>query len=463
MPVEKYENGLFIFRRDLRIVDNNGLNVLQHHCKNIYTIFIFTPEQVTNENSYKSINAIQFMIESLQDLSIQIAKGGGKLLTFYGHNDKVVTDCIKALNIDLICFNIDITPYARQRDTKIMKLCERMKTYVTYSHDYYLHAPGSIMNGTGNAYQKFTPYYNACMKKKVDEPMKASKLALRKSEAHITGKITLDQAFRQFVGNQNPDILVHGGRGNAIKQLHIASKNIQHYSKTHDELSKPTSQLSAYIKFGCVSIREVYKAFRSKHDFIRQLIWRDFYGQVLFFYPHVLGHSMKPKYNKIKWHHNTRWFDAWKKGMTGIPIVDASQRQLLQTAWTHNRGRMISSSILIKILLIDWRKGEQFYAQHLVDYDVANNNGGWQFSSGSGADSQPYFRYFNPYMQSKEHDPKCEYIKKWIPELKDVPNEDIHKWDTTWEKHKDCKYPKPIVDYKEQKEKSMKMYKEALY
>lgn len=463
MPAEKYENGLFIFRRDLRIIDNNGLNVLHQHCKNIYTIFIFTPEQVSSSNSYKSDNAVQFMIESLQDLSAQIAKGGGKLMTFYGHNDKVVADCIKALDIHLVCFNIDITPYARSRDTKIMELCERMKTYVTYAHDYYLHAPGSVMNGTGNAYQKFTPYYNACMKKKVDEPMKAYKLALRKSEAHIAGKITLDQAFRQFVGSQNADILVHGGRVNAIKQLHSAAKNIQNYSKTHNDLSKPTSQLSAYIKFGCVSIREVYKTFRSKHDFIRQLIWRDFYGQVLFFYPKVLGHAMKPNYNKIKWHHNARWFDAWKKGITGIPIVDASQRQLLQTGWTHNRGRMISSSILIKILLIDWRKGEQFYAQHLVDYDVANNNGGWQFSSGTGADSQPYFRYFNPYMQSKEHDPKCEYIKKWIPELKDVPNEDIHNWDTEWENHKDCKYPKPIVDYKEQKEKSMKMYKDALY
>jgi deoxyribodipyrimidine photo-lyase len=462
MP-EKYENGLFIFRRDLRIVDNNGLHVLQALCKNIYTIFIFTPEQVTSSNPYKSDNSVQFMIESLQDLSSQIAHGGGKLITFYGHNDKVVEDCIQALKIDIVCFNLDITPYARERDAKIIKLCEHMKTYVTYSYDYYLHEPGSVMNGTGNAYQKFTPYYHACMKKKVEEPLKATKLALARSSANIHGKISLEQAFRQFVGSQNADILVHGGRVNAIKQMRIAAKNIANYSKTHNDLDKPTSQLSAYIKFGCVSIREVYKAFKSKHDFIRQLIWRNFYAQIMFFYPHVLGHAMKPKYNKIKWHHNTMWFQLWCKGETGIPIVDASQRQLLKKAWTHNRGRMISSSILTKILLIDWRKGEQFYAQHLVDYDVANNNGGWQFSSGTGADSQPYFRYFNPYMQSKEHDPKCEYIKKWIPELKDVPNEDIHNWDTEWANHKDCKYPKPIVDYKEQKEKSMKMYKDALY
>jgi deoxyribodipyrimidine photo-lyase len=460
---DKFENGLFIFRRDLRIIDNNGLNLLNDKCKNIFTIFIFTPEQVGNGNKYKSDNSVQFMIESLQDLSSQISKAGGRLYTFYGHNDAVVADCIKAWNINLVCFNLDITPYAKERDAKIIKMCEHMKTYVMYDYDYYLCEPGSVLNGSGNLYVKFTPYYDKAKKIKVEPPAKMRKLHLKKSDAHISNKITLDEAMKKFVGNENPDILVHGGRENAIKQIHIAAKNIKHYEKSRDELLKPTSQLSSFIKFGNVSIREVYYAFKSNHSFIRQLYWRDFYSGVLYSFPRVLGHALKPKYDKIKWHHNERWFNAWCKGETGIPIVDASQRQLLQTGWTHNRGRMISSSILIKILLIDWRKGEQFYAQHLVDYDVASNNGGWQFSSGSGADSQPYFRYFNPYTQSKDHDSKCEYIKKWIPELKDVPNEDIHNWNETWEKHKDCGYPKPIVDYKEQRDISIKMYKDALY
>ena len=338
-----------------------------------------------------------------------------------------------------------------------------MKTYVMYDHDYYLHQPGTIVNGSGEPYQKFTPYYNNAKRFKVETPAKMRKLRLKKSDAHIPNKITLEQAMKKFVGNENPDILVHGGRQEAMKQMRIAAKNITHYAQTRDELSKPTSQLSAYIKFGNLSIREVHYAFKNNHSFIRQLYWRDFYAGIVYSFPRVLGHSLNPKYDKIKWHHNEKWFDAWKKGITGIPIVDASQRQLVAIGWTHNRGRMISSSILIKILLIDWRKGEQFYAQHLVDYDVASNNGGWQFSSGSGADSQPYFRYFNPYTQSKEHDPKCEYIKTWIPELKNVPNEDIHNWDTAWEKYKDIKYPKPIVNYKEQRDISIKMYKDALY
>jgi deoxyribodipyrimidine photo-lyase len=164
----KFENGLFIFRRDLRIVDNNGLNLLNEKCKNIYAIFIFTPEQVGSGNKYKSDNSVQFMIESLQDLASQISKSGGHLYTFYGHNDKVVADCIKAFDINVVCFNLDITPYAKERDAKIIKMCEHLKTYVMYDYDYYLHQPGTIVNGSGETYQKFTPYYQTCLKKKVE-------------------------------------------------------------------------------------------------------------------------------------------------------------------------------------------------------------------------------------------------------------------------------------------------------
>ena len=459
---EKLANGLFIFRRDLRIVDNNGLNYLSTICNNIYTIFIFTPEQVGSGNKYKSDNAVQFMIESLENLSTEIRKQGGHLHTFYGNNEKVVADCIKAWGINVVAFNLDITPYARIRDDKIVRLCQKMQVFVTFDHDYYLCEPGSVLNGSREVYVKFSPYYNQAKTKKVEKPI-TKKIHFKSSESHIPNKITLDLAMKKFVGKENPDILVHGGRTEALKQIRIAAKNIKHYAATRDELSKPTSQLSAYIKFGNISIREVFYTFKSNHSFIRQLYWREFYSGVLYEFPHVLGHSLNSKYDKIKWHHNEKLFDAWKKGMTGFPLVDASQRQLLSTAWTHNRGRMISSSILIKILLIDWREGERFYAQHLVDYDVASNNGGWGWSAGGGSDSNPFFRYFNPYTQSKDHDPKCEYIKKWIPELADVVPEDIHNWDTAWEKHTDCGYPKPIVDYKEQREKSIKMYKDALY
>jgi len=166
---------------------------------------------------------------------------------------------------------------------------------------------------------------------------------------------------------------------------------------------------------------------------------------------------LKTNYDKIHWHHNKTWFEKWCKGETGFPIVDAGMRQLNATGYMHNRARLIVASFLVKNLLIDWREGEEYFASKLTDYDVASNNGNWQWIASTGADSQPFFRIFNPWEQAKNYDPKCEYIKKWIPELKDVPDKDILKWETEWEIHKDIKYPKPIVDYKKQKDLALKM------
>jgi len=184
---------------------------------------------------------------------------------------------------------------------------------------------------------------------------------------------------------------------------------------------------------------------------------------ILYAYPYVLGKPMKPSYSKIRWHKNARWFNAWKKGETGFPIVDAGMRQMNTTGFMHNRARLIVASFLTKTLLIDWREGEEYFATKLTDYDPASNNGNWQFCSSSGADSQPYFRIFNPWRQTQECDPDCDYIKKWVTELKDVPVKDILNWETTWENYKkETKYPKPICNYEEQKEKALAMFR-AIY
>ncbi len=457
-----YENGLFIFRRDFRVIDNIGLNLLNSKCKRIYPIFIFTPEQVTGSNKYKSNNAVQFMIESLKDLSSQINKMGGNLLCFYGHNNTIVTNLIKTLDINIVCFNADYSPYAIQRELGIIQICDKIGVAVEYGHDYYLNPPGSIMNGQGDPYQKFTPYYNTASKKKIDAPAGLRKIHFASSSKNITNKISLDDAFNRFT-KSNPLILVHGGRTEGLKQMRNAVKNIAHYAKTRDELSKPTSQLSAYIKFGCLSIREVYKLFRSKHDFIRQLFWRDFYANILYSFPQVLGHALKPKYNKIHWHHNTNWFKKWCDGETGFPIVDAGMRQLNSTGYMHNRARLIVMSFLIKTLLIDWKHGETYFATKLTDYDPASNNGNIQWVMGGGSDSMPFFRIFNPWAQQEEHDNSCEYIKKWVPELASLEPKIIHNWETEWNNYKEVKYPKPICDYTEQKDKCLKMYRDALY
>jgi deoxyribodipyrimidine photo-lyase len=454
-----YENGLFIFRRDLRVVDNNTLNLLHEQCAHIYPIFIFTPEQVSRENPYKSDAAIQFMLESLDDLEDQTA---GKLQTFYGKNERVIVDCIRAWNIDVVAYNLDYSPYALRRDKGITELCKKMNIPVLATHDYYLHPPGSIVSSTGTPYQKFTPYYETAIKQRV-EPHKRMRGSLRFTESRkqLSNKISLQEVTRKLVPARNENLAVRGGRDAAMRQMQIFYRTQSRYSAWHNDMAgNTTSHLSAYIKFGCVSIREVYAAFRNSKDFIRQLIWRDFYANILYAFPHVLGKAMKPNYERVKWRHNAAWFKAWCEGRTGYPIVDAGMRQLNETGWMHNRARLITASFLVKTLLISWEQGERFFARKLVDYDPASNNGNWQWVAGTGADSQPYFRIFNPTEQGKQYDPECEYIKKWVPELRGLSPREIHRWNTDYEetKAKAPGYPKPICDYREQKEEALKLY-----
>jgi len=457
----KYKNGLFIFRRDLRIIDNNSLNQLSHICDKIYSIFIFTPEQVGSNNKYKSNNCVQFMIESLNDLFVEIKNNGGHLYTFYGNNLNVITDCIHSWNIDCIGFNSDITPYSKIRDDKIIQLCHKMNVFVCCTDDYYLHHPNLIKNKSGLPYQKFTPYYKTASKFDIQPLDNTTKISFTYKNNNISNQITLHLAMDKFT-KINKHLWVHGGRTNGIKQIQIALKNIKHYEITHNTLSIQTSNLSAFIKFGCLSIREIYYTFKSHQSFIRQLYWRDFYAQILYHFPFVLGKSLKPKYDKIKWDNNKTWFNAWKNGKTGFPVVDAGMRQMNITGYMHNRARLIVSSFLIKILFIDWRIGEKYFANNLVDYDVANNNGNYQWVAGSGSDSQPYFRIFNPWLQSKEYDPNCEYIKEWIPELNSLEPNIIHNWYKTYLDYTHIKYPQPIVDFKQQKDKVLQLYSNAL-
>ena len=461
-----FENGLFIFRRDYRITDNIGLSMLNSKCKNVYTMFVFTPEQVGKNNSFKSHNAIQFMIESLDHLAEEIKNAGGHLHCFYGDNVKIVDLCIKTWDIQCVCFNSDFTPYALDRDREIANLCKKRDVVCETAQDYYLYEPGTVFNVSGNPYQKFTPYYNTVLHKKVELPIKLRKMHLQRGSIHSISNntISLEDAMRKFTVI-NPDIMVTGGRSNGLNMLSNAVKNQKHYDKTHNELHKSTSLLSAYIKFGCISIREVYHAFYRNKELIRQLIWRDFYMNILYNYPYVLEKPMKLNYAKIKWHSNQRLFNAWTTGNTGFPVVDAGMRQMNETGYMHNRARLITSSFLIKTLLIDWRHGEKYFATKLVDYDPASNNGNWQWNASTGADSQPYFRIFNPWLQSKEYDPDAEYIKRWIPELREVSAKDIHSWYKSFEKYKNLgagtgiKYNKPIVDYDQQKVAALQLYK----
>lgn len=460
--------GLFIFHRDLRIIDNVALNRAIDICDKLYTCFIFTPEQVTSTNKYKSDNSVQFMIESLNDLRTEIKNKGGELMCFYGNQSTVIDNLLTKHQINCVYFNRDYSPYAITRDKDIQNICDKHNIDCHTYSDYYLYEPGSIIvDSSRQAYKKYTPFYNAVINIPVTKPVKKRSFSFAIIDTGSDYKITLTDALKRFV-NVNPNILVHGGSKNAKLKLVLALRDQKKYDESRDFFKYKTTHLSAYIKFGCISIREVYHAFKDKfglnHGLIRELIWREFFAHVLYAYPEVVGQSYQLKYRSLKWSKSETNIEKWKNGQTGFPIVDACMREMNTTGYMHNRGRMTTASFLIKTLLIDWRVGEQYFAQTLTDYDIASNNGNWQGISGTGVDMKPYFRDMNPWIQSYKFDINAEYIKKWVPELKYVDPNDIHKWYETHNdvKYTQVKYPKPIVDYYERKEMMLAMYEKAI-
>jgi deoxyribodipyrimidine photo-lyase len=453
---------LFIFRRDFRLNDNTALIECYKKSEQVIPIFIFTPEQVSN-NEYFSSNAFQFMLESLEDLDNELKnKYNSQIHYYYGDNIKILDEILKNFDFDAIFFNKDYTIYAQNRDKSIEIFCNENDKSCNMYEDYLLSNIGTYLKNDGKPYEKYTPFKNNAKNYKVKLPINYK----FKENKFSKIKFIFDIKSLEKYFIKNDKLLIKGGRENALKRIKYIKEFIN-YGNERNDLIRPTTHLSAYIKFGCVSIREVYdvilKNFGINHGLIDQLYWREFYFYLAYYIPRVLeGKSLKPAYDKIKWENNEKIFKAWTEGKTGFPAVDAGIREMNETGYMHNRARLITSGILIKILNCDWRMGEKYFANMLVDYDPIVNNGNWQWSSGSGADSQPYFRIMSPWKQAIDNDPNCEYIKKWIPELKDVPIKDILNWGKNYKKYEKI-YNKPIVDYEKMRKEIVNVYKKGLY
>ena len=400
------EINIFLFRRDFRIVDNLALNKLIEECgnKGIYPMFIFNPKQIyAKNNQYFSNNCVQFMIESLDSLDQHID------INYYEGDDiEVLIKLSKKYKINSIAYNKDYSPFAIKRDGIIEAWAKSKEIRIITAEDYTLYPMGTIQNNKNEPYQVFTPFYKKSLliKVKAPEPPIVKHI-------NVIGIKNIKKFDKHKYYVVNDDLAVRGGRENALERF----KNIMtDYAKVRDypALDK-TTKLSAYIKFGCVSIREVYFNYNKVKELQRELVWREFYANILYYFPYVLGNSFKEKYDNIEWTNNKEWFKKWCQGKTGYAMVDAGMSQLNKTGWMHNRLRMITAMFLTKDLLIDWRWGEKYFATKLVDYDPASNNGGWQWSASTGTDAQPYFRIFNPELQLKRYDKDYEYIRTWIP------------------------------------------------
>lgn len=457
---KKFKKALFIFRRDLRLEDNTALCAATQSSEKVIPCFIFDPRQVGNSNQYRSNNALQFMIESLQELDEQLKKYDAKLYLFSGKAEEAVKNLIKQERIDAVFCNKDYTPFSIKRDEEIEHAC--IKEHVAFQsfHDALLIYPEEVTTADGTPYSIFTAFF-----KKAFTKQKLRCILKIQSSIWYTNPISIEEQksiYKQILPKLNVSIAERGGRSTALKIVRNLNA-FKDYAKTHDYPNKKTTHLSAHNKFGTISIRELFQAIQKKlgisHPLIRQLFWRDFFIYVAYHAPSVFGSAYKEKYNNIAWENDKKKFKAWCEGKTGFPIVDAGMRELNKTGFMHNRVRMIVGSFLVKDLHIDWRWGEKYFAQKLVDYDPAVNNGNWQWVASTGCDAQPYFRIFNPWLQQKKFDPACAYIKTWIPELKKTDPKIIHTWFKETSKKKN--YPRPIVAHDLESKNAKALYRSA--
>ncbi|MDQ5940398.1 MAG: deoxyribodipyrimidine photo-lyase [Candidatus Dependentiae bacterium] len=457
-----YKHVLHIFRRDLRLIDNSSLLFAASSSK-ISVGFIFDSAQTGDSNSYKSLPALSFMLDSLEELAREVRERGGSLNFWHGRPEAVLEEVLKESSVDCVTVNMDYTPFSMARDERIAAVCEKHGVSFVSHHDALLTPPGKVLTSAREAFKIFTPFYKAAATEVVAKPQMRQDFLFAKGllpEAY--GEILYERIFP--LGQRQTPNHVRSGRSGGLSMLREVG-NLHEYEteRNYPSLDAATTHLSPHNKFGTVSIREVYWAIKDAlaykaEPILRSLYWRDFFTHILFAKPAVLGHAYKERYDELWWENDEKKFAAWCEGKTGFPIVDAGMRELIKTGYMHNRVRMITASFLVKDLHIDWRWGERYFAQKLADYDPAVNNGNWQWVASTGCDAQPYFRIFNPWLQQKKFDPDAEYIKQWVPELKLFSADIIH----TIFKKPVTGYRVPIVDHAIESKKTLITYKKII-
>lgn len=460
-----FKKTLFIFRRDLRLEDNRGLAFALRSSLSVIPIFIFTPEQI-DKNPYKSERCLNFMLESLQELDDSLRELGGRLFYFKGPIEEVLNRCVRELQIDAIAVNRDYTPYSIARDSQIEKICKHHSVSFHSCDDALLLPPEETLKKEGKPYTVFTAFYRSALHKRVEPPLSLPPGRFYQEAIAFAAPSSL--LFELKADLKTPNAM-KGGRKAALSILDVIrqGERFKEYATLRDFpcIDHSSTHLSSYLKFTLCSPREVLAALldhpERNEELIRSLYWRDFFSSISFFFPHVFKGSFYPKFDHLQWCFDTKKFERWCQGETGFPIVDAGMREMNETGLMHNRVRMIVASFLIKDLCIDWRWGERYFAQKLLDYDPAVNNGNWQWVAGTGSSAQPYFRIFNPWSQQKKYDPECLYIKRWIPELRRLPASTIHEWHTGSIFSSGTSYPTPMLDHEEASKKALELYKQS--
>lgn len=427
---------IFWFRRDLRLNDNVGLFEALSNKNKVLPIFIFDSDIL---DKLKNNDArVSFIYENLQNINTLLKqKFKSSLAIFHGKPEAVYKTLIKDYNIEAVFANGDYEPYAKARDLKIETLLEKNNIEFKTFKDQVIFEKDDVVKSDGTPYLVYTPYMKRWKEtfKTLDFKSYPSEDLLNNLIDHteLPNPTLLDLGFNK--SNQN------------IEPYTINPNLIEQYEDTRNFPSKDsTSKLGPHLRFGTVSVRNMVKKARAQTNeiFLQELIWREFFMQILWHFPQTQTESFKPKYDRIEWRNNESEFKLWCEGKTGYPLVDAGMQQLNETGFMHNRVRMLVGSFLCKHLLIDWRWGEAYFAEKLHDYDMSSNIGNWQWVAGCGVDAAPYFRIFNPTTQIQKFDKNLSYIKQWVPDFQELT------------------YPNPMVDHKFARERCLQTYKNAL-
>jgi deoxyribodipyrimidine photo-lyase len=468
----KMKTAVWWIRRDLRLTDNQALTAALSAAAEVIPLFIVDP--FFENSDYVGQKRRAFLWAGLRQLDADLRQRGSRLIVRYGRPQEILAAVLAETGADAIFAEEDFTTYACRRDEQIAELLP-----LTLTGGVVVQSPGSVLKQDGDPYIVFTPF-----KKKawLARPLPRAADVLPAPERLKTPE-SIQSADLPAEPSLPASVPFAPGEAEAQRRLAMfAEIAIERYAQERNAISVDgTSQLSPYLRFGMLSARQAVvtavsamenainkEGEKGAETWLSELIWREFYIHILYHFPHVLRRSFRPEYENIVWRNREDEFAAWGNGRTGYPLVDAAMRQLTTSGWMHNRTRMVVASFLVKDLLIDWRWGEKFFMQHLVDGDPAANNGGWQWTAGTGTDAAPYFRIFNPISQSKKFDPKGEYIRRWLPELATVPNDFIHE---PWtmpplvQKSANCQighdYPHPIVDHHLARDWTLAAYKSA--
>lgn len=426
---------IFWFRRDLRLEDNHGFCEALKGPDPVVPIFIFDTN-ILEELTDKRDRRVEFIRESLQRMQLELEKLGATLDVRMGDPLPVFKQLLKDYSVKAVYTNHDYEPYALKRDQSVLQWLQSNKISFHSFKDQVILEKSEVVKDDEKPYTVFTPY-----SRRWKAVLRAEHLQLYPSQE------LLDRVVKQTV-KSIPSLAELGfeGSGESFPASSCPTSVLKNYKDQRDIPSVAgTSRLGVHLRFGTISIRALARQAQGLSEtFLNELIWRDFYQMILWHFPQVVSQSFKPAYDAIPWRNNQHEFEAWCSGHTGYPIVDAGMRELNATGYMHNRVRMIVASFLTKHLLIDWRWGEAYFAQKLLDFDLAANNGGWQWAAGSGCDAAPYFRVFNPYLQTKKFDPDLVYIKKWVPEFQELT------------------YAKPIVEHEFARARCLQTYGSAL-